>query len=392
MATVHRAKGAVVTPPVLILTENDHLLEELLRVCAAAGAEAEVVHGAPLTGERWKSAPLILVGDDWARRALDRAEGAPRVPPPRRPGAAGRPVRGAAGPTPGRRPGVLLVGTDLDDHTVWARGAALGAERVVHLPGDEVAVIATVADTAVRAGPPATTIGVLPGRGGAGASTLACALALAAVRSGRRTVLVDADPPGGGTDLLLATGAGPGDTHRTGPLFPADPRDALPRVRGLHLLRADRGPGSGWATAEAIREVLDATRRRGGVVVVDLPRHLDEVAAEILPRLDLGLLVVPPGVRAARAARRVIEGPGSLVPDLRLVRGPLNPAVGGEPAGPSAAAAARSFGIPLAGELPHGTGPARGGHGEPPGAAHGAPLAAFCDDLLRRISPARTPG
>ncbi|MQS10085.1 hypothetical protein FNX48_023830, partial [Streptomyces sp. IF17] len=76
----------------------------------------------------------------------------PPIPPPRRPGADGG---GASPPTPGRRSGVLLVGTDLDDHTVWARGVALGAERVVHLPGDEESVIAAVADAVGRVGPPA---------------------------------------------------------------------------------------------------------------------------------------------------------------------------------------------------------------------------------------------
>ena len=45
------------------------------------------------------------------------------------------------------------------------------------------------------AGPfPAPLVGVLGGRGGAGASVLAASLALAAVRDGRRAVLVDAEP------------------------------------------------------------------------------------------------------------------------------------------------------------------------------------------------------
>ncbi|MCE7080080.1 septum formation initiator [Streptomyces sp. ST2-7A] len=300
------------------------------------------------------------------------------------------------------------MGLDLDDHTVWARGVALGAERVVHLPGDEETVIGTVADAVGRTGPPATTIGVMPGRGGAGASTLSCALAFAAVRAGHRTVLVDADPLGGGLDILLGVELEPGARWSAlhdvrGHLSSTDLEAALPRVGGLHLLSADHTPRSARPTAEAVRVVLDAARRPGGIVIVDLPRHVDEAVAETLLRLDLGLLVVPAGVRAGRAARRVVDGPGSLVPDLRLVRGPGGPGSGGEPLRPpgadlpnlglSAAGSARSLGLPLAGEVPPEPGLAvRGELDEPPGAVPGGPLAGFCDGLLRRISPVRSRG
>ena len=54
-----------------------------------------------------------------------------------------------------------------------------------------------------------------------------------------------------------------------------------------------------------MRSVLAAARRRGGVVVVDLPRRVDEAAAEALAQLDVGLLVVPAELRAVAAAGRV---------------------------------------------------------------------------------------
>src|SRR5690606_40470746 len=70
----------------LIVTEDAGLLDDLLRLCAAAGATPEVHHGLPERRGSWEAAPLVIVGDDAARR-----------------------VRGAA-----RRRGVVLVGRDQD--------------------------------------------------------------------------------------------------------------------------------------------------------------------------------------------------------------------------------------------------------------------------------------
>lgn len=190
----------------LIITEDPLLLDDLLRLCAAAGAEPHVHHavpeqsgaggdgsgdgsgdvsgdvsgagagrGAGVAGVGWESAPLVLVGDDAARR-----------------------VRGAP-----RRDGVFLVGRDLDDPRVWQRAVEIGAEEVLTLPDAEGRLVDRIADVVEGAGRPALTVGVIGGSGGAGASTLACALALRAARAGERTILIDGDPLGGGIDVLL---------------------------------------------------------------------------------------------------------------------------------------------------------------------------------------------
>lgn len=81
----------------LIITEDPLLLDDLLRLCAAAGAEPHVHHavpdpvgaGAPGEGDGenvdlrapapgsvgWESAPLVLVGDDAARQVAARPAG-----------------------------------------------------------------------------------------------------------------------------------------------------------------------------------------------------------------------------------------------------------------------------------------------------------------------------
>ncbi|WP_206337819.1 septum site-determining protein Ssd [Streptomyces sp. WAC 06738] len=344
----------------LVVTEDEDLLDDLLRLCAAAGTQAEVSH-AP-GRQDWGAAPLVLVGDDCA----------------------GRPAAGRA-----RRDGVVLVGRDQDDPGVWERAVAVGAEQVVVLPDGETALVDRIADAAEGAGAQARTVGVVGGRGGAGASTLACALAVTAARAGRRTVLVDADPLGGGLDVLLggeeAEGLRwPAFASSRGRIGGAALEESLPRLHGLRLLSWDRGGGEAGAVApEAMRSVLAAARRRGGVVVVDLPRRVDEPVAEALAQVDVGLLVVPAELRAVAAAHRVADAVRMVLGDLRVVvRGPTR---GGLPAED----VAELLRLPLAGELPAEPGLRQAAEtgAAPPGSRPRTPLSRFCTDFWARALP-----
>ncbi|WKX71749.1 septum site-determining protein Ssd [Streptomyces sp. XD-27] len=345
-------------PRPLIVTEDEELLDDLLRLCAAAGAEAEVAHGAPTRRGSWEGAPLILVGDDSARRLRGRA----------------------------RRTGVLLIGRDLDDHGIWQRGVEVGADHVLFLPDAETWLVDRIADVAEGAGPQAVTIGVIGGRGGAGASTLACALAVTAARTGRRTMLIDGDPLGGGLDVLLggerAQGLRwPAFAESRGRVAGSALEEALPELHSLRLLSWDRGD-SVIIAPDAMRSVLAAARRRGGVVVVDLPRRVDESVAEALAQVDLGLLVVPAEVRAVAAAHRVASTVGMVLRDLRaVVRGPFSPGLDDEEV-------ARLLRLPLAGELPQEPGlVADLDDGSPPGGSPRGPLARFCTEFWARALP-----
>src|SRR5882757_4626031 len=93
----------------LIVTEDECVLDDLLRLCAAAGTEPEVVFTAPPRATSWDSAPLVLVGAESTARVRDAA----------------------------RRKGVLLVGRDLDDSEVWRRAVEIGADHVLFLPDAE---------------------------------------------------------------------------------------------------------------------------------------------------------------------------------------------------------------------------------------------------------------
>ncbi|MCF3961276.1 septum site-determining protein Ssd [Streptomyces fuscigenes] len=341
-------RGAGAARP-LIVTEDVELLDDLLRLCAAAGAEAEVHPTLPQVKGGWEAAPLVLVGDDAAARC-----------------------RGAT-----RRPGVMLVGRDQDDPAVWQRAVEIGAECVLRLPDAEGWLADRLADAAEGAAEHAVTVGVIGGRGGAGASTLACALAITAARTGRRTMLVDADPLGGGLDVLLGGEQAEG---RRWPDFAASKgrvagtalEESLPHLHDLSILSWDRGDAV-TVGPDAMRSVLAAARRRGGVVVVDLPRRVDEAVAEALAQLDVGLLVVPGELRAVAAAERVSSMARMVLGDLRVVvRGPCA-------AGLDAGWITQALDLPLVGELPPEPGLSElleaGG---PPGSRARGPLAQFC--------------
>ncbi len=344
----------------LAVTADPDLLEDLLRLAATAGTELQVSPDAGAARRAWESAPLVLLGADAAGRCA------------------------AAGLR--RRPGVVLVGDDLDDASVWETAVRVGAEHVVFLPDAEPWLTERLADAAeglVREG---SLVAVLGGRGGAGATTLACALAVTAARSGRRTLLVDGDPLGGGIDLCF------GREHDTGLRWPdlgstrgrlsaAALAEALPRVQDLSVLSWDRGQAQAVPT-EAVRAVLQAGRRSCELVVVDLPRAVDDAVREVLDAAAVVLLVVPAEVRAAAAASRVAAAVGLLCRDLRVVvRGP-------GPSGLQAAEVGRALGLPVAGELRAEPGLDRAlERGEAPASRGRGPLAALSADLLDELLP-----
>jgi secretion/DNA translocation related CpaE-like protein len=219
------------------------------------------------------------------------------------------------------------------------------------------------------------------GRGGAGATTLACALAQTAARRGTSTLLVDADPLGGGIDVVFRAEEQPGlrwpDLTGARGRIPAEAlARGLPTVSDLALLSWDRGDGT-QVPVEAARAVLSAACRSHELVVVDVPRHLDDVGREALLAARTTLLVVPAEVRAAAAAARVAARLALLSRDVRLVvRGPA-------PAGLSAEEVERALGLPLAGEVraePHLARELE--EGALPGARRGSPLGALCHVLL----------
>ena len=150
-------------------------------------------------------------------------------------------------------------------------------------------------------------VAVLGGRGGAGATVLACGLAVTAVRTGRRALLVDGDPRRWARSRVRVGGVDglrwPGLSHTAGLCGPRARRRAARRRRVRGPLR-----GSGRRPAlplDAMVAALDAGRRGWDLTVVDLPRRFDDATVAALSAVDHMLLVVPAEIRACAAARRV---------------------------------------------------------------------------------------
>jgi secretion/DNA translocation related CpaE-like protein len=158
------------------VTADPELLDELLRLAAAGGTDLDVAPDPAAARLRFAAAPLVLIGADQADPCL-RA----RLP---------------------RRPRVVIVGRAPAVETVWSVAELLGAEHVAMLPTAESWIIDRLTERHEQT-TTSRVIAVIGGRGGAGASILAGGLAVTAVSSGLRTLLVDGDPLGGGLDLVL---------------------------------------------------------------------------------------------------------------------------------------------------------------------------------------------
>jgi secretion/DNA translocation related CpaE-like protein len=339
----------------LVITDDQELLDDLLRLAAAAGVELDVAHAAANARPYWTPAPLVVVGSDLADAVA------------------------ALGPP--RRSGVLLVTREPENPDVWRRCVAVGAQGVLELPAAERHLVDAFAEAAEPAARNGRVVCVVGGRGGAGASVLAASLALCASRAGVRTLLVDADPLGGGIDVLLgqerAEGARwPEVVGREGRVSFAALRTALPGLGPLTVLSWHRGEPAP-VPAEAMRTVLDAARRGCDLVVVDLPRHIDPGCAEALTRARTTLLVVPADLRGVLAAGQLLLVLRRHTRDIRAVlRGrPLDPDV-----------AASCLDLPCAGRVPDQRGlTAALDRGDTLPLSPRTPLGGFCTSFLDTI-------
>ncbi|GAA4506308.1 septum formation initiator [Actinoallomurus oryzae] len=347
---------------VLIVSGDSELVDDLLRLAAAADVEARVASDALAARSAWRDAALVVAGPDLVAELADRA--------------------------PPRRPGVILATADPDGESVYRLAVDIGAQDVAALPDAETWLVERMAAATEPSVSGATTIAVMGGRGGAGASVLAAALASSAAKRGLRTLLVDGDPLGGGIDLVLGAERTPGArwsdyAERRGRLSSTALHDSLPACEGLAILSWHRGAVEPVAP-ETMRSVLDAAVRGFDLVVTDLPRQLTEASAEALAAADITLIVVPAEVRAAVAADRVADQARRYTRDLRLVvRGPA-------PGGLKPDVIAESLRLPLAGVMSADRHlPTAIERGESPGS--GGPLNAFCARFLGGLPTARRP-
>ncbi|WP_018180213.1 septum site-determining protein Ssd [Jongsikchunia kroppenstedtii] len=271
--------------PVALVMVNDDLLEDVGRVVAAAGYR--LVRAAATDCRRlWSEAGAVLVDADAAHIAS-----AQHLP---------------------RRGGVVVVGlAGIEPAPMWRHALSLGAIDAMPLPDDEQAVVRVLTRLRVSGSVRGSAVAVIGGAGGAGATVLAAASAMAAARSGR-ALLIDADDLGGGVDLLVGLENSPGmrwvDLALEGGRVLADSlHAALPHDgHGLSVLAHARGGRAAAVRPEVVVATIDAGREHGDVVVIDLPHRDDELTAAVAAAVDLVVVVVPATVRGCAAGRETL--------------------------------------------------------------------------------------
>ena len=311
----------------LIVTGDPDLLDDLLRLAAAASIDVEVAAYAGAAQRSWHRAPLVVVGDDQLEHLLAAA--------------------------PRRRSAVIIAHRALiggePEAAVWRHAVALGAEHVVSLPAGENFLVERFAVGGDVSGSEARVLALVGGRGGAGTSTLAAATALLSARSLTPTLLVDGDPWGGGVDLALGIEESPGLrwgelAHTMGRVSAGALGEVLPRCEQLSVLSWGAS-SSVEVPRSALVSLFDAAVRGFGLVVADLARGSSEVNDEVMKRASMVCVVVPREIRAVAAAHRTLaalEPHGARI--VVVTRGP-------SPSGLDPRAVADSLGCELVGDL-----------------------------------------
>lgn len=263
----------------LLITADPVLLDEVVRLAAAAGVEL-TVHGEPSTSA-WSRAPLVFVGDDALAAATARA-----LP---------------------RRESVIVVrqsSGSMDDRTpasTWQGAVALGAEHVAELPDAGRWVVDRLAESADAAAVGGPVISCVPAVGGAGASTAAAILAREA-----RGLLVDIDPFGGAVPVEAGL-RWPDLAETRGRIPPGSLRSALPSVQGAHVLTGT--PDARYRVpCDALASVLESASRGFPCTIVDTPRCDSESTRIAWSRSDAVLVVVGPHPASVARIPALIDG------------------------------------------------------------------------------------
>lgn len=236
-----------------------------------------------------------------------------------------------------RRPAtaMLLIATDPDTETVTAAMEA-GARGLVTLPltfgqvEGRLRAAAAWSQQIRRSMAPGAddgddsfargrTVGIAGAKGGVGATTVACHLALDIARSvpWARVCLVDLDLEKGDVPGIIDVRhrAGVSDLAKVADdLSPGTLADAMTRHEsGVDLLLAPFDVQDvEWVTPTALRQVLAALRREYDLVLVDLGSHATPAQATALELADEVVLVVTPDVAAVRGMRRSLTAWESL--------------------------------------------------------------------------------
>jgi Flp pilus assembly CpaE family ATPase len=163
----------------------------------------------------------------------------------------------------------------------------------------------------------ALVIAVQASRGGAGATFVSTHLSAAFARRGSECVLLDADFAFADVTAALGAFAEPEAPphHTIADLIPVidelDPLrlgDALwHHPEGFAVALAPEASQNEWSGSDRVQRVIDVAAQAADVVVVHLPRSIDEVAALACAGADRVLMILSLDVLSFRAGTRAIQ-------------------------------------------------------------------------------------
>lgn len=284
------------TGAVLTLIRDADMRANVERVVAAAGMRVAPATGA-VTRRTWLALAAVV---------LD--EGA---------------ARDCAGVQP-RRSNVFVLSAGPVQPSAWAAAIDVGAQHVYTLPDQDAELVGALSgvNEGVGESSPGRVIGVIGGRGGAGASVFSAALAGVA----RAGLLVDMDSWSGGLDLLLGKEDAPGLRWpdlavQGGRVNWSAVREALPRHRQMSVLSGARNCHE--VDPEPATAIIGAGRRGGATVVCDIPRRMSDAVICVFDSADLVVMMTTCDVRAVAATASIGSVIRQINPNIGLVvRGP----------------------------------------------------------------------
>jgi secretion/DNA translocation related CpaE-like protein len=321
----------------LVISSSLRLIDDVVRLASTVALEVQVAPDLTTAARHWLDAPLVIIGSD---------------------------ITGTTD-LPGRRARVVVVdsgdGETSDADTarqrdMWRFAVEVGAEHVVELPDGERWLVESFRECAEGPIRDGRVTAVLGGSGGVGTSTFTVNLAVTANRRGSRSLVVDADPWGGGLDLVVGaeemTGARWSDLRQVSGHLPAGHLDAaLLRIGDVSVLSCSReddvaGHSSAGIDTATMSSVLTAGRRSHDHVFVDCSRCSDEFLASILGSSHSAVLLAGDHVRATAAAARRFS----------WLRGKVSPLVvvqASSPRGIAREDIEHALGVDLAAVIPH---------------------------------------
>jgi secretion/DNA translocation related CpaE-like protein len=338
---------------VLVVSADPGITDHLRALGSAAEIPLAVHSGVESVETLWLRASLVVIGADR--------------------------VAAVAGARLPARDNVVVFGHVTDD--LWRAVFDSGAAEVVEPPGPPGWLSERVM-RAVPLRPTGAVVGVVGCRGGAGASVLACALAVAGARAGHSPFLLDLDPWSCGLGVVLGADSAPVACWEqvgvgAGRIPASALQSAIGAIDGIRLL--GWGDQSGYALTQGITgSVVEAARSLAALTVVDLARTTELWQREALARCDRVLLVVPADVRSVQSARKLAAGRDLSMCEV-VVRGP-------NPGGLSHSDIREALGLPVLAAVGADRGlEQRLERGEPPGWRRRTPLGRAGDGIVAEV-------